>query len=302
MRDSSAFWAFVLERDAIRVRRERGDPEPWTDDPILRDLHFTNVHRRRDPGTRWLVALCAERGWADLPEVLWASYAYRSLNRVSTFERLGFPWPDEACVGEWAARLDAARARGEALGSGRHLTYWARLRVALPWLTRELEPVADAVSRARTGADVVRALGEFPLAVGVFLGTQVTGDLAEVQPDGVGFGPDVSVPIAGGSRYGLRMIEGTLPPEERARGAYDERGAKGRRARELSEDPREEAAIVALLAEQPAALSDPLTRVDLEHSLCEFARYSRVASGDDTRLNYLRRTRKADVAGDRVGR
>jgi hypothetical protein len=290
VRDSSDFWAFVLERDAIRLRRERGDPEPWTDDPLLRSFHFTNVHRRHDPGTKWFLRLVAARGWADLPEVLWATYAYRSLNRVSTFEALGFPWPDEPCVAAWSARLDAARAAGAPLGSARHLTYWARLRVALPWLTTHLELVASVVAEARTGADVVRALGLFPLSVGVFLGTQVTGDLAEAAPDGVGFGRDVSVPVSGGSRYGLRMIEGTLPPEERARGAYNERDAKGRRARELSDDPAEEAAILRLLAEQPAALSEPLTRIDLEHSLCEFARYSRLASGDDTRVNYLRRS------------
>lgn len=287
--DRDDFWRFVAERDRIRLRREGGAPEPWTEDPTLRDYHFTNVHRSHDPGTRWIVRTCESRGWVDLPDVLFAAYVYRSLNRVSTFERHGFPWPDELCAATWTLRLDAARAAGDALGSGRHLTYWARLRTAVPTLLRERDAICAEVEPCLTGADVIRALQRFPLFVGVFLGTQVVADLAEIGASELRFGRDVSVPVSGGSRFGLGLATGTLTEDERARHAYADRTASGRRQRELASDPREARLFGELLASQPTSLSSRLFAVDLEHSLCEFARYWRLSQGDYTRQNYLKR-------------
>ena len=46
--------AFVLEREAIRLRREAGESPPWTEDPILAEGRFCNVHREHDRVTRWV--------------------------------------------------------------------------------------------------------------------------------------------------------------------------------------------------------------------------------------------------------
>ena len=48
------FWEFCEEREAIRLKRLRGYPAPWTDDEILRVNHFTNVDRNLDRGTIFL--------------------------------------------------------------------------------------------------------------------------------------------------------------------------------------------------------------------------------------------------------
>lgn len=48
------FVDFVAEREAVRLRRESGQPPPWTDDPILRTYRFTNIRRRDDRVSRWL--------------------------------------------------------------------------------------------------------------------------------------------------------------------------------------------------------------------------------------------------------
>lgn len=50
----SLFWYWISERHAIYLRRQRGLPKPWTDDPILRDYKFTNPFRENDRGTVWL--------------------------------------------------------------------------------------------------------------------------------------------------------------------------------------------------------------------------------------------------------
>lgn len=45
---------WVYERDAIRKKREWGQPPPWTNDEILATYRFTNVRRRHDRVSRWL--------------------------------------------------------------------------------------------------------------------------------------------------------------------------------------------------------------------------------------------------------
>lgn len=286
--ERAALWEFVVERDAIRLRRESGMAPPWTSDPTLRDYHFTNVHRRLDPGTRWLLDLVARRGLDDPLDLLFTSYCYRSLNRVGTFERFGLPWRDAVEVADWVSRVDAARDAGVRLGSTRHLTYYARLRARLPGLV-ERHDLAEALWNCQDGVSAIRLLATGHLDVGPFLGTQVVADLATIAPTDLGFDADTVVPVSGGSRFSLALVEGTVDDVSLERGAYDERTTVGRQARMLRDQPVEVAAMRRLLAEQPLSLSMPLTFIDLEHSLCEYSRYRRLRAGDLTRATWLKR-------------
>jgi len=47
------FYNFMKERETIRLRKEDGEPFPWTDDPIFQQYKFTNVKRAHDKTTRW---------------------------------------------------------------------------------------------------------------------------------------------------------------------------------------------------------------------------------------------------------
>ena len=49
-----AFFSFVEEREQIRLRKEADLPYPWTEDKILQDFKFTNVHRHHDRTSREL--------------------------------------------------------------------------------------------------------------------------------------------------------------------------------------------------------------------------------------------------------
>ena len=49
-----AFFDFCKERESIRVKRERGDPPPWTSDPVFQRGRFLNVFREDDRGTKAL--------------------------------------------------------------------------------------------------------------------------------------------------------------------------------------------------------------------------------------------------------
>ena len=49
-----AFFDFCREREAIRLRRERGAPPPWSEDPIFQQARFLNIFREDDRGSRAL--------------------------------------------------------------------------------------------------------------------------------------------------------------------------------------------------------------------------------------------------------
>lgn len=262
--------------------------EPWTDDPVLREYHFTNVHRHKDPGTRWIVDYVGSQGLEEPLDVLFSVFAYRGLNRVETFERHGLPTRDAVDLALWLAEMAEARDRGEVLGSGRHLTYYARLQVTLPALVEDHE-VADAVWSCETAFDAIRTLSSARLAVGPFFGTQIVADLVTIEPPGLTLTRDVMVPTSGGSLYSLELIEGSLDDVSASRFAYDERTTVGRRARNLLETAENESKMRRLLATQPSSLSEPLTLIDLEHSLCEYSRYTRLRAGDLTRASHMRR-------------
>ena len=83
----TAFFDFCREREAIRARREAGQPAPWTRDPVLQRGRFLNVFREDDRGTRallrWLRPVAD-----DLPTLVQAAFFGRWCNQQSTLDRL----------------------------------------------------------------------------------------------------------------------------------------------------------------------------------------------------------------------
>jgi hypothetical protein len=75
--------AFIKERDAIQKRREMKLPWPWTNEFILQEYRFTNIHREDDTVSKHYQKTVREFYGAD-PLVLPATVLYRWFNRVST--------------------------------------------------------------------------------------------------------------------------------------------------------------------------------------------------------------------------
>ena len=81
------FWEFVLERQRVYERKcveER--PKPWTSDPVIQNVVFTNVYRELDEGTVYLANHVINAGLPadELFEVL----VYRLFNNRFTYEFL----------------------------------------------------------------------------------------------------------------------------------------------------------------------------------------------------------------------
>jgi hypothetical protein len=96
MVDHSGLLAWVRERWAIKLKRDRGEPPPWSNDPIFQANHFCNVRREDDAGTRWLL-----KNWilpnADDPDLWFAIALYRRCsNEPLAMAKLGNPIPFDA--------------------------------------------------------------------------------------------------------------------------------------------------------------------------------------------------------------
>lgn len=104
------FFEFCRERELVRVKKESGEPPPWTEDVVLRQFRFCNVHREDDRTTRWFRDNI-RRKMRNQPDVLFATVAFRWFNRIETGMALRdiliLNWNPEVArrrLGELAAR------------------------------------------------------------------------------------------------------------------------------------------------------------------------------------------------------
>ena len=83
---------FMEKREKIRMLKEAGAPEPYTDDEILRTGRFCNVRREDDRTTRW-VAEHWRTPHANDPVLFLAMTIARLVNKTETLDALGYPLP-----------------------------------------------------------------------------------------------------------------------------------------------------------------------------------------------------------------
>lgn len=84
---AAEFFATARERQAIYLRRQAGQPWPWTDDPTMRQYSITNVFRENDKTTRWFTSNVREP-LRSSPDVLLATVLFRWFNRIRTGEAI----------------------------------------------------------------------------------------------------------------------------------------------------------------------------------------------------------------------
>lgn len=118
------FIYWIRERESIRIRRERGEPPPWTTDPILANYRFCNIRREDDRVTQWIhdnIRL----PYADHPNLWLMLCAARWINVPDTLAELisREAWPDrDSFKPEYMTEvLEARLARGEKVFTGAYI-------------------------------------------------------------------------------------------------------------------------------------------------------------------------------------
>jgi hypothetical protein len=100
--------AWAIEREKIRVRKEAGQPWPWTTEPILAAGRFCNVHREHDRVTRWIAANVVER-FRDDPDLWFAITLARCINEPDAIAELTpyvLPFSAAKCLAILQARQE----------------------------------------------------------------------------------------------------------------------------------------------------------------------------------------------------
>ena len=82
------YWRFAAERQRVYQARVRGDPHPWTADPIIASYRFTNCYRAADRVSQYLINEVIYCGSQDPDEVLFRILLFRFFNRISTWKLL----------------------------------------------------------------------------------------------------------------------------------------------------------------------------------------------------------------------
>lgn len=109
---------YFNEREMIRLKREKGLPPPWTDDPIYRDFRFTNVLRKDDKVSRQLCE--AMDTHASLELLLFNMFVFRTFNCLSGFQAMG-GWTEKWGLRKARKNLDKAYANGVPLFGNAYL-------------------------------------------------------------------------------------------------------------------------------------------------------------------------------------
>lgn len=103
----------------------RGEPSPWTTDPVLTDHRFTNAYRAADRVSQYLIREVAYSGDQSPEEVTFRVLLFKLFNRIETWERLAeaidSPSVDTFDVDRYDAILTALFERGERLYSAAYI-------------------------------------------------------------------------------------------------------------------------------------------------------------------------------------
>ena len=181
------YWRFAATRQAVYEARLRGEPGPWTRDPIITAHRFTNCFRAADRVSQYLIRSVIYRGDQAQDEVVFRTLLFKLFNRISTWEylkeELGEPCWHSFDWGRYDAALGRRFEAGDRIYSAAYVMPPPRLGAArkhsnhlllLELMMRERLP--ERLTSAETMNEAFRILRSYP-AIGDFLAFQFLIDL-----------------------------------------------------------------------------------------------------------------------------
>lgn len=213
-----AYWRFAAERQKIFHSRARGEPGPWTKDPILRRFKFCNTYRASDRVSQYLISrvIYATDARSLPPEdVFLRIVLFRLFSKESTWEAL-----EEAAGEVRRGTLDVdllgnmldERRRGQSIYTAAfilcaHDAYGHRAKhrnhLALVANMFGSGGLGRDLAHATSLKDVYLALRAWPM-IGPFMGYQLAIDLN--YSDHLDFSEDEFTVAGPGAARGLRKV------------------------------------------------------------------------------------------------
>jgi hypothetical protein len=269
------YWRFAAERQRIFHRRVRGEPAPWTDDPVLTAHRFTNAYRAADRVSQYLIRHVAYEGDQAVEEVVFRVLLFKFFNKIATWERLhaefGLPSARSFSVERYDAVLTQAFARGARVYSAayimpaaapgvrrKHLTHLQLLRMMID---DQLPERLAACASMRAGYELLLGYR----GIGPFLAYQLITDLNYTSV--LDFSEMEFVMAGPGARSGLRKCFSDV-------GDYDEADL----IRFVADGQEQEFATRGIQFED--LWGRPLQLIDCQNLFCEVDKYARVVHPD----------------------
>jgi hypothetical protein len=267
------FFEFMCKREQLRLRKEAGEPWPWSDDEILNTYKFTNVKREHDRTTRWM-----REHWTspndDRPagEVIFNCALFRYFGTMEFAEAIG--WQESWNPIEIVRVAKDRAKRGERVFTGAYIIPTlgyrgpkceavATLILTPLWQSRdELGNVASRTRSWRITAEKMRCLPGFG-GTG-FMTKEVLQDVMQTPVLSGAIDRNTWCPAGPGARRGLGRLSG----------------------RNLGSQVAEEQLLgemKQLFERAPGHLPTWMPQLelhDIQFQLCEFDKYERVRLGE----------------------
>lgn len=268
---------FVWEREVIRVVKERGGEHPWTKDPVLNKYKFTNVRRRDDRVSRWVIdkIITPNAGRQDLWFILliariinWPPTLQRLIDEGILFEPAGFFEP-----AEFSESIERLKSEGNKIYSGAYMVYPTKmdpggvksLAIARYIIQPALslgDEIDYALSSNSGGIEKFVTTLSTSFGISTFMAGQVAADLTYCDQLGASDDLYTYAPIGPGSSRGLNYLLNRAPNAGWTTDNFNRELMKIR-----------EQVITNL------GLKD-LTLHDVQNVMCEFSKYCRTVLGE----------------------
>jgi len=257
--DVSVLVHWINERQAVSKKKKASRPKPWTDDPIIRDYRFCNVHREDDKVTQWITSHWRVPNAHDL-DFWFAAAVARYVNWPDTLAILEYPIPWSKS--HFLKTLQDIEARGGKVWTGAYIVSTNGVKMSKP------EYVANLLDNLWQQRDKIRPTKDDTLesfyrrlvacnGVGQFMAGQIIADskyvgLLAVTKDWGTFA--ISGP---GSRRGMNRLLGR-----------DKNAPISERVWKSNLDK-----LADIIATE---ISFEMHNQDLQNCLCEYDKYERV--------------------------
>lgn len=255
------YW--IRERESIRLKKEAGDPKPWTEDPILQRYRFCNVRRMDDKVSQWLLENWY-KPYKDHHNILIACVLARFFNLPSTLEAIGFPetWNAE----KTRRKLRLMKKRGLQIFNGAYMVRGndgvdkvaCVINHSIQPLVKK-PPEIDASSMRKTWEAI-----ECRRGFGSFMAGQVVADLRWAMT-GTWSDRNSWAPMGPGSKRGLSRLYNR---------PLDTKWSQQEFLEYLKE------VVTTCYSQLPIELSRRLEMMDWQNCLCEFDKYMRTLLGE----------------------
>ena len=261
--DRLVWW--ITERESIRLKKEAGEPRPWTDDPILDTYRFCCVRRMDDKVSKWLLDNWY-KPYFNHPNMLYAAALARFINKPESLETitgLVFPIGKKPRFDSLKSVLRKRRDAGNVIFNGAYMVRGNdgidKIECVVDHYVKPLKVQLATNSMEDTWEQIHSCYG-----FGSFMAGQLVADLRWAV-DGTWKDRMAWAPIGPGSQRGLNRLLGletnrSIPQKEFL-------------VRLIS-------MIDALYSKLPKAITSRLEAHDFQNCLCEYDKYNRTLFGE----------------------